>query len=89
MTHNQKLAKSLVEHCGSQNKAAEAIHVTSGAIRLWLDGLRRPKPENLFKIAAILDGDNYEIRQARIDSYSRQLEETGEINYAKMDKTTL
>ena len=79
LTPSQRLTKALVEKCGSQRKAAKAMKCDPRAIKFWLDGERTPTTENLKKLSASLDGDDWELRERRITFYQRQVKEKGHI----------
>lgn len=48
--------RSWVSEVGGTNKAAEILHVTPGAIRHWVNGIRRPRPEMAEKIEKVSNG---------------------------------
>jgi len=79
LTPSQRLTKALVEKCGSQRKAAKALQCDPRAIKFWLDGKRTPTTENLKKLSAALDGDDWVQRERRITYYQLQIQEKGHI----------
>ena len=79
ITRYQILVTALVKKYGSQRSAAKALPTDPRAIKFWLDGERIPGTHSIHKINAALDGDEWEDRQSRIDSYARQITESGRI----------